>query len=540
MLSRESVIKELSKVCQHGKDIVNPYTGQHMYVPCGTCDACLEQKKTLRSLKCEAQKSISRYCYFGTLTYDQVTVPKCTIDYVKDDLYRLKVRPRPTLYRTIKKGKRRYKRVIKGLSMTDSFVEYFRSTPDYMREFREQASLNVKNKYPWLERYYGYLSRRDFQLFMKRLRYRCAKIVGKYEKIHLFYVGEYGPVHFRPHFHFLLFFDSPQLASCIRQVVYKSWPYGRVDFSTARKDAVSYVASYVNSFTRLPYHLLQSAGCRPFSRFSDGFGSDLFDAARYRATQGKFAGLVDGVSCVVNGRLLTIRPWRSIIDPVFFRYASNPRMSCHELYHVIRQVRSVVERFREERSDTLSRIASRVVKFYLSLDFISERLLHDQDQSLSDVLYYARVVPDDVGEKQLTDDRVHGQLYRLFRCVYSFLQYRDLFDATYDVIMSALKQSQEFFRARDYKALTDSLSFIEDSGEDLLDIYMLPSARAFGNDRREAEVGIVNDPPPDPLNSLLVDATRLAHVKVERAVKHREINDRNIKFVNHVPVSQEG
>lgn len=532
MLPREDVIKELAKVCQHGRDIINPYTGQHMYIPCGTCDTCLDQKKTSRSIKCEVQKSLSRYCYFVTLTYDQLCVPKCTISHVKDDLYCLEVRPRHPLYKTIKKGKRRYKRLVRGLSMTDSFKEYFKATPEYIREYKSQASLSMDGKYPRLNGRYGYLSRKDFQLFAKRLRFRCSLITGKYETLHMYYVGEYTPKHFRPHFHFLLFFESEELASCIGRVINSCWPFGLTDFSAARKDAASYVAAYVNSSVRLPYHLRQSKSCRPFSRFSNRFGESLFDAAKYRALQGRFSLFLDGVPCNVNGTLLSVRPWRSVVDSVFFRYASNPRMSCNELYHVIRQVRLVVERFRKKGSDSLSRIASRLVEFYSSLDFLSERVIHDQDPVLSDVLYYARVVPDDVGEKGMTDERVHGQLYRLFRMVYAFLEYRDLFNADYDMIMSALRQSQEFFRVRDYKALTDSLAFIEDSGEDLLDIYMLPSAHAFGNDRREVDSGIVDDP-PNPKNSLLLDAARLAHVKIERSIKHREVNDLNIKFVNY-------
>lgn len=518
MLPREHVVKELSKVCQHGRDVVNPYTGQHMYVPCGTCDTCLERKKTSRSIKCEVQKSISRYCYFGTLTYNQLCVPKSTITHVEDDIYCLKVRPRYSIYKTIKKGKRRFKRLIRGLSMTDSFEEYFQATPEYIKEFTAQASLSIDGKYPGLINKYGYLSRKDFQLFMKRLRFKCSLITGKYELLHVYYVGEYTPKHFRPHFHFLLFFDSDALAKSIRQIVYKSWPYGRVDISAARKDAASYVAGYVNSSTRLPYHLSQSTGCRPFSRFSNRFGESLFDAARYRAIQGRFSLFLDGVPCLVNDSLLMVRPWRTVVDSVFFRYASNPRLSCHELYHIIRQVQSIVERYREDGVESLYKIATRLTKFYTSINGLSDRFLREQDPVLSDVLYYARVVPDDIGEESLTDERIRGQFYRLFRIVYSFLQYRGLFNADYDTIMSAIRQSQEFFSVCDYKALTDSLTFVEESGEDLLDIYMLPSVYVFEN--RDG-------------NELLVDAARFAHCKVEKSVKHREINDLNIKFVQY-------
>ena len=490
----------------------------------------LDKKKTSHSIKCEVQKSLSRYCYFVTLTYAQRYVPKCTISHVKDDLYCMEARPRRPIYNVVKKGKRRYKRLVRGLSMTDSFKEYFKATPTYIKEFTAQASLSIGGQYRNLIDKYGYLSRKDFQLFAKRLRFRCSLITGKYETIHLYYVGEYTPIHFRPHFHFLLFFDSEELASRIGQIIHTCWPFGRVDYSAARKDAASYVASYTNSTSRIPYHIGQSKSCRPFSRFSNKFGESLFDSAKYRAAQGRFSLFLDGVPCDINGTLLSVRPWRSVVDSVFFRYASNPRLSCDELYHVIRQVHSVVERFREKKEETLSSIARRVVKLYSSLDFISERALHNQDPVLSDVLYYARVVPDDIGEKSFTDDRVHGQLYRLFRMVYSFLQYRELFDAGYDTIMFALRQSREFFSVRDYKALTDSLTFVEESGEDLLDIYMLPSAHVFGNDRRDADFDKDVSPSKNPL---LVDAACLAHAKIERSVKHREINDLNMKFVQY-------
>lgn len=45
-----------------------------------------------------------------------------------------------------------------------------------------------------------YLRKTDLQLFLKRFRYYVTKRLPK-EKVRYYAVGEYGPVHFRPHYH---------------------------------------------------------------------------------------------------------------------------------------------------------------------------------------------------------------------------------------------------------------------------------------------------------------------------------------------------
>ena len=54
-----------------------------------------------------------------------------------------------------------------------------------------------------------YLRKTDLQLFFKRLRYYVSKQCPS-EKVRYFAVGEYGPVHFRPHYHILLFLQSDE------------------------------------------------------------------------------------------------------------------------------------------------------------------------------------------------------------------------------------------------------------------------------------------------------------------------------------------
>ena len=247
-----------------------------MYQSCGKCEACLTRLASARSIKVGVQASLSKHVMFLTLTYDTYHVPKCKIYYNGDKSYRLVVKPRVKdyFYETRKDGSKH----LKGLSYDDDFVVDFKADESYIDDFRKQASLNIDGKYPSLNDCYGYLSRKDCQLFLKRFRKQIRTFTD--EKIHSYVVGEYSPKHFRPHFHFLFFFNSDTLASNFGQIVHSCWKFGRVDWSASRGDAESYVAGYVNSFSCLPYHLGSSTKIAPFGRFSNYFAEGCFDDAR--------------------------------------------------------------------------------------------------------------------------------------------------------------------------------------------------------------------------------------------------------------------
>ena len=87
----------------------------------------------------------------------------------------------------------------------------------------------------------------DVQNYIKRLRKHLSKYTN--EKISFYAVGEYGPVHFRPHFHLLLFFNSEEISEVIRECHFKSWKLGRSDIQRSNGGCASYVASYVNSLS---------------------------------------------------------------------------------------------------------------------------------------------------------------------------------------------------------------------------------------------------------------------------------------------------
>ena len=79
-------------------------------------------------------------------------------------------------------------------------------------------------------------------------------------------MGEYGPVHFRPHFHLLLFFNSSEIADVLRECHNKSWKLGRSDIQRSNGGCASYVASYVNSLASAPALYRSCRAFKPRSR----------------------------------------------------------------------------------------------------------------------------------------------------------------------------------------------------------------------------------------------------------------------------------
>lgn len=164
---------------------------------------------------------------------------------------------------------------------------------------------------------YGSLQKRDFQLFMKRLRKE------KGDGIRFYACGEYGDLNKRPHYHAILFncdfvdktlvgrnrrgdpyFDSKQLR--------RIWGLGHVQLGDVSFDSAAYVARYVmkkvtGDGADNHYDVVDADGvlCRRNSEFTlmsrrPGIGTGWFE--RYGAE----TYVHDSV--VVNGRL--VRPPR--------------------------------------------------------------------------------------------------------------------------------------------------------------------------------------------------------------------------------------
>lgn len=110
------------------------------------------------------------------------------------------------------------------------------------------------------------LCKRDVQLFLKRLRKMGYKF-----KYHI--VGEYGPNTLRPHYHGMLFSQSPVL----EEDLLKAWSHSDLTYKVFEpafgRSAAGYCAKYLSKIPFLPKFILDSdRSVKPFTMCSKGLG----------------------------------------------------------------------------------------------------------------------------------------------------------------------------------------------------------------------------------------------------------------------------
>lgn len=112
------------------------------------------------------------------------------------------------------------------------------------------------------------LSKRDIQLFMKRLRKAHPK---GHPKIKYYAVGEYGEHNWRPHYHIILFNAKEEL-------ICKAWNLGMPNYGTVCHQSVGYTLKYMCKPKRIPQH--QNDDRLPeFSLMSKGLGDNYITPA---------------------------------------------------------------------------------------------------------------------------------------------------------------------------------------------------------------------------------------------------------------------
>ena len=284
--------------CQHRSFITNQYTGKRIAVDCGQCDYCIYKRAQKASMRVKTAGSAFEHCWFVTLTYDNEHIPlfNCEVYYSEyDDVlsdsgivhgYEKHAYVPVTKFCTT--DPQRLQHIF--FTQVQGTVPYNRETGQYepvkdnwfvsidsMRSFiYKTQSSTPYGEDGELSRMYGdnlipFLNYVDVQNYIKRLRKHLHLSLGSYETLHFYAVGEYGPVHFRPHYHILLFTNSKKVSKVLRQCHAKSWKFGRSDFQTARGGASSYVASYVNSLSAAPLLYRSCRAFKPRQRASIGF-----------------------------------------------------------------------------------------------------------------------------------------------------------------------------------------------------------------------------------------------------------------------------
>lgn len=496
--------------CQHRSFVTNKYTGARIAVDCGQCDYCIHKRAQKASMRVKTAGSAFKHSFFATLTYDNEHIPLmyCKVlhseyedvlgisgdihfgdeyhyyipvsEYQCDDSSAL----RHVFFEQVQ-GTVPYDREIKEyVPVKDNWFV----SMDAIRSFIHKTQAVEKTDYSVSEQYgrdnlIPFLNYVDVQNYIKRLRKYLFQKLGSYETLHFYAVGEYGPVHFRPHFHLSLFTDSDQVAEVLRQCHDKSWKFGRSDFQRASGGAASYVASYVNSLCSAPLLYRSCRAFKPKSRASIGFfekGCDFVeDEDPYSQIERKIASCVDGRLYNFNGVSVRSTPPMSYIRTLLPRFSSARNDDGVAIARILRAVHSTPARiakfgFVDYKQDSILSLV-RVYYQYLKVNSI----LSDDDKI---ILHAARCLTRFVNCSSDVDIESYiNKLYRLFLYVYKFFRNWHLpsfgsdLSAYSNRIRFIIKTGIEYEKQADYVRMCDSLRIQQTLPAPMLRYFYLPA-----------------------------------------------------------------
>lgn len=477
--------------CQHRSFITNRYTGARIAVDCGQCDYCIHKRAKKASMRVRTAGSAFKYSYFVTLTYDNEHVPlfKCEVlDNVYDDalnesgdihygyeehsfipvseyscadssqlrhIFFTQVQGTIPFNRTLSKYEEVEDNWFLSMDAIRSFIAKTKPASPYGKE-GELSNRYGDNLIPFL----NYV---DVQNYIKRLRKHLSQKLGFYETLHFYAVGEYGPVHFRPHYHLLLFTNSEKVSEVLRYCHDKSWKFGRSDFQRSAGGAASYVASYVNSLCSAPLLYRSCRAFRPKSRASVGFfekGCDFVeDEDSYAQIEEKIDSVVNGKVYNFNGISVRSTPPLSYIRTLLPRFSSARDDDSSSIARILLAVHRTPQRiarfgFIDFRQDS---ILSLVRAYYQYLN--SNSILTDDDKI---ILHTSRCLTRFCNSSSDVDIESYiNKLYRLFLYVHKFFYnwHLPLFGSDVSSfagrIMFIIKTGIEYEKKKNYESLRD-------------------------------------------------------------------------------------
>lgn len=542
--------------CQHRSFITNRYTGARIAVDCGQCDYCIHKRAKKASIRVKTAGSAFKYSYFVTLTYDNDHIPlmNCKVlhseyddavgisgdihfgneyhQYIPVSEYRCDDNSalRHIFFEQVQ-GTVPFDREIKEyVPVRDNWF----LSMDAIRSFISKTQAVDKTDYPASAQYgrdnlIPFLNYVDVQNYIKRLRKHLSLKLGSYESLHFYAVGEYGPVHFRPHYHLLLFTNSEKVAEVLRYCHDKSWKLGRSDFQRAAGGASSYVASYVNSLSAAPLLYRSCRSFKPRSRASLGFfekGCDFVE------DEDSYAQIEQKIDSVVNGRIYNFNG---------ISVRSTPPLS---------YIRTLLPRFSCARNDDGTAIA----RVLLSVHRTPQRLArfgfvaYEQDSVLSLVRTYYRYLK--VNHILTDDDKIilHAsrcltrfcncssdvdiesyinKLYRLFLYVFKFFRNWHLPSFGSDIstysnrIRFIIKTGIKYEKKKDYESLRDVFN-IRSANPDISDcMFALPQ-----NGQESDVLSNVSHETVQLLEQLRYRSSTFCR----NMIKHKKLNDANNIF----------
>jgi hypothetical protein len=521
-------LKSFAKHCSNPRVIINKYTHERILVPCNHCSSCLNRISAEQTRLCECQKYLSKYCFFITLTYDERSVPRALIRptslLVNDDTIS------PNDYTLMPAY---------DIEKNEKDWHYtFKSTPDKLKVLFDKTNTFISKQI--LPCSIPILRYRDVQLFQKRLRKSLFNYLGTYEKIHSYIVGEYGPVHFRPHWHLLLFFDSKEVAEVVHKCVYQSWQFGRIDCQPAEKGASSYVSSYVNAAVTLPSLYQNCREIRPIRRHSRFFGQGIFfqnpptndgtgnTSQRIDFIEDLSDKLSNGIECTINGNIVRVYPWRSVVNRIFPRFGINVLRDAETLSSVIADVLSVPKILAKAGFVNCSSVMDMCRCLY---KFIKDRL-HEYTSSFYSDLYrlYGDKLDNICRCSRLSshidepEDKSISALYRLMRPIFTL----------YNIQLLQSSDSQSYL-TKVYKYVRNSVSYYVKRGmnsirsqyEAMVD-YMSSEYNDTSKSFFEYVYQLLDYNGYSYLNNPLLQVVQSeAVIRAQSLIKHKKLNDQN-------------
>lgn len=496
--------------CQYRSFITNKYNGKRIAVDCGQCDYCIRKRAQKASMRVKTAGSAFKYCYFVTLTYSNENIPlfKCDVlhsesetvlndsgdilygyenheyfpvsDYNKGDLQSLR-----HIFFSQVQGTIPFDREIKeyipvkanwfvSVDAMRSFITKTESTSPYGKD-GELSQRYGRNLIPFL----NYV---DVQNYIKRIRKHISKYTD--EKISFYAVGEYGPVHFRPHFHLLLFTNSESVSKVIRQCHDKSWTLGRSDFQLSNGGCASYVASYINSLHNAPLLYRSCSGFKPRSRASLGFfekGQDYVESEDpYAQIEAKLDSAINGRVYNFNGISVKSTAPLSYIRTLCPRFSSVGETDSVAIARIIRAVAGVPQRLArfgvvDYNPDSILSI-TRAYYEYLTVNHI----LKDEDKI---ILHECRCLTRFVNRSSDVNlESYIAKLYRLFLYVSKFLRNWHLpsigsnLDSYTHRIDFIIRKGIEYEKKKDSKLLSDSLCMQSEFPDFSIYLFALPAS----------------------------------------------------------------
>lgn len=293
-------------------------------VPCGKCEACLNKRAFGWVVRLDLESSMNRYTLFVTLTYDEQHLPM---------LSRLS-----------------------PVYAKQSAIEYYDSETSEVFNLSSCRSFTAKDfQFVADTPFLPVLSRRDIQLFFKRLRKLIyTTYYDPKEKIRYYIVGEYGGRSARPHYHALLFFNSQRLATDLPRLLRQVWTYGAVfDPHIVSGSAASYCAAYLASFADLPA-VYTHPKLRPFalSSKSPSIGSLFVSTEKIQRLffDGDFKFTIFSRA---RNEFFSLPLWRSIEDRLYPRIRCFGELSSSERNVLYRLCESIPAKTAEQFKDEI-------------------------------------------------------------------------------------------------------------------------------------------------------------------------------------------